>query len=44
MNKYQQALLRDCAARTPIYRDDTLAEKIVGGVVFIIFALTLCFL
>lgn len=40
----QTKFLRDCAKRTPIYKPDTPAMDIVGGICFAILFLTLAFI
>jgi hypothetical protein len=40
----KQRFLRDCAQRTPLYREETIAEKIIGGIAFVLFVLMIVFI
>ncbi len=40
----KQRFIREVSARTPIGREETLGEKILGGFAFAAFMLLICFI
>jgi len=40
----QTKFLRDCAQRTPLYREETVAEKTIFGMAFVLFVLMIFFI
>lgn len=40
----KQRFIREVSARTPSYREESLAEKIIGGIAFVAFVLAVVFI
>lgn len=40
----KQRFIREVSARTPIWKEETLGEKIVAGVAFAAFLILICFI
>ena len=40
----KQRFIREVSARTPIWKEETLGEKILGGIAFAAFMLLICFI
>ncbi len=40
----KQRFIREVSARTPIWKEETLGEKILGGIAFATFLILICFI